>query len=55
MKSNIFRCGWCGRPTDNKGNQLDLISFDRVVRIIETYGDYRTIKRNGSCCPNGNY
>jgi len=51
MNSNIYRCGWCGNPTDKDGGPLDNESRERVCKIIEKYGDHRTKMTNGYCCP----
>lgn len=53
MNSKIYRCGWCGHPTDKEGNCLQDESLSKAIRIIETYGDGHTDKVNGWCCPNG--
>lgn len=53
MNSNIYRCGWCGCPTKKDGDLLDNKSIKRVIKIVEEYGDWRTIKVNGFCCPFG--
>lgn len=50
MNSKIYRCGWCGSPTNESGIVLDTTLFKRVVELIKKYGDYRTHKRNGDCC-----
>jgi hypothetical protein len=56
MNSKIYRCGWCGYPTDKDGNTLHDEPFEKAKKIIDTYGDgEHTHLVNGSCCPNGNY
>jgi len=55
MNSNLYRCGWCGCPTEMNGKPLDSEVMPKAIKIIETFGDYRTVKVNGWCCPNGNY
>ncbi len=50
MRANIFRCGWCGSPSQRNGKPLEHIDREKVIRIIEKYGDYRTVKVNGWCC-----
>lgn len=50
MKSNIYRCGWCGLPVNEHGNFLSQDKYIKAVNILEKYGDYRTIKVNGECC-----
>jgi hypothetical protein len=54
MNGKLYRCGWCGMITDEDGEPLDGEPFEKARRIIETYGDHRTHKLNGNCCPNGN-
>jgi len=51
MNSKIYRCGWCGSPTEANGYELDGEPRGKAINIIETYGDYRTHQTNGSCCP----
>lgn len=50
MNSKIYRCGWCGCPTNENGNGLDATLQKRVISIIEKYGDGHTQKTNGYCC-----
>ena len=50
MNSKIYRCGWCGCPTNENGQNLHGETFKRVVNIIEKYGDGHTEKTNGDCC-----
>lgn len=50
MNSKIYRCGWCGCPTNENGQNLHVETFKRVVNIIEKYGDGHTEKTNGDCC-----
>lgn len=49
MNSKIYRCGWCGFPTDESGNYLYGNKAQKAFDIIEKYGDYRTHKTNGNC------
>jgi len=55
MDSTVYRCGWCGCPTDKDGEPLNPQgdAFKRAVRIIEETNDATTIKVDGQCCPNG--
>ena len=54
MNSKIYRCGWCGYPTDKDGNCLANEGFEKAKKIIDTYGDgEHTHLVNGECCPNG--
>lgn len=50
MNSKIYRCGWCGHPTNEKGQTLQGNDFKKAVNIIEKYGDGRTEKTHGDCC-----
>jgi hypothetical protein len=50
MNSKIYRCGWCGSITDYKGENLKGLQWEKVARMIDRYGDYRTHKVNGWCC-----
>lgn len=52
MNSKIYRCGWCGSITDKNGREVDSKTFQRVVDIIELYGDSHTEKTHGDCCRN---
>ena len=52
MNSKIYRCGWCGTPTDKNGKTLDENVFKRVVNIIEKYGDAHSVRTHGYCCGN---
>lgn len=51
MNSKIYRCGYCGLPTDWNGDPV--MPFDvyaRIVNLIEKYGDRHTHKTYGYCC-----
>ena len=51
MNSIIYRCGWCGTPTEKNGNPLRYdTGFEKAKRILETYGDSHTQKLSGWCC-----
>lgn len=51
MNSKIHRCGWCGHPTDKRGEPLSGDSFKKALRIIEQYGgDNHTHLEHGWCC-----
>lgn len=50
MYSKIHRCGWCGNPTTKDGIPLEDENRERVISILEKYGDYRTHKEYGECC-----
>lgn len=54
MNSKLYRCGWCGCPTDENGNNLKDENFKRAVNLIENYkADAHTHLVNGNCCPEG--
>ena len=50
MNSKLYRCGWCGCPTNDRGHNLHGIVFEKAVRIIKEYGDGHTHKTHGDCC-----
>lgn len=51
MNSKIYRCGWCGHPTNSKGEPLMGEAFKKALNIIETYGDnHHTHLEHGDCC-----
>ena len=51
MYSKLHRCGYCGHPTDAKGEPLQNDAFTKAVNIIETYGDGpHTQLEHGNCC-----
>ena len=56
MKSDpvVFRCGWCGCPTDEDGQPLKLNSreFREADKTITTHGDKFSQLLNGYCCGN---
>ena len=46
--SKLYRCGWCGAPTDEKGRCLTPEQANAMA------GDWNTAEQtNGDCCPNG--
>lgn len=51
----IYRCGWCGCPTNKDGENFAFESekFNETTRIIKEHGDAFTTLVNGQCCPNG--
>jgi len=54
MNSKIYRCGWCGSITDKNGltENITKETFKRTAKILDKYGDRKTHKVYGSCCPN---
>lgn len=44
----IFRCGWCGHPTDKHGNCIR-----EPAKYLEENQGAKEILVNGECCPNG--
>lgn len=55
MNSKIYRCGWCGTPTDTNGIVLNPEDFKRVVELINNYNTTpHEHLVNGECCLNGN-
>ena len=54
MNSKIFRCGWCGHPTNEEGDCLRGKSLKKVVKLINNYKtSSHEHLNNGECCPNG--
>ena len=52
MNAKIYRCGWCGFPTNENGQCLNDAALEKAKNIIETYGDgIHTHLNNGDCCP----
>ena len=46
--TKLYRCGWCGAPTDEKGHCLT----PEQANAME--GDWDAAEQtNGDCCPNG--
>lgn len=54
MNSKIYRCGYCGQPTDVIGYPLRDEAFKKCTNIIDTYGDSHTIQVHGYCCVHEN-
>ena len=52
MNSKIYRCGWCGCPTDKEGKVLLEEKLNRVMKILHEY--YPIINHveltQGDCC-----
>lgn len=54
MNSKLYRCGWCGHPTDKEGKRLRDDAFKKADRLIKTYDTKsHTEHLNGECCPQG--
>lgn len=55
MNSKLYRCGWCGYPTDEEGHPLKDENLKKATKIINNYelGIHQHLV-NGWCCPNGN-
>ena len=47
-KPPLFRCGWCGAPTNSQGVNLEGQDFDDAVERIAK--DEEAIKTPGNCC-----
>jgi hypothetical protein len=46
--SKLYRCGWCGSPTDERGHCLTPEQANAMT------GDWDAAEQtNGDCCPNG--
>jgi len=50
MNSKLYRCGWCGSPTNKDGIILSEEMFQKAIRIIDNYSDVRTELTQGMCC-----
>lgn len=50
MNGNIYRCGWCGNIAGKSGESISIEQWKKAAQLLDTYGDYRTIKVNGDCC-----
>ena len=48
-RDNIYRCGYCGFPTDDKGQPLELDN-DEAQDYIKEHRDTLTVSTNGHCC-----
>ncbi len=50
----IYRCGWCGRPVQENGNELQGIidDYDANQYLLNNI-NAEEIQVNGYCCPNG--
>ena len=45
----IYRCGWCGLPTDKDGQPLEV----DPTEYLEKHKDAECKNTQGYCCPNG--
>lgn len=43
-----YRCGWCGRPTQEDGTPIPLIEVGLIADIDQEYKDAEKV--NGGCC-----
>ena len=50
MNSKIYRCGWCGTPTESNGKTLEGEILDRVYSVMKKYSEVHTEATHGSCC-----
>lgn len=54
MSMPIYRCGWCGFPTDHKGKKLPGVnSPEEADRYLKENENCEEILVNGDCCPDG--
>lgn len=54
MNSKIYRCGWCGYPTDKDGNCLRNDAFRKVSDMLLNYEtSMHETHVDGECCPYG--
>ena len=47
--TKVFRCGWCGNPTDSEGNCIT----EEVANAIAEADWENAEAVQGKCCPNG--
>ena len=47
--STIFRCGWCGHPTDKDGNCIR----ENPSEYLKEHEGAKEELINGECCPHG--
>lgn len=48
LVGRLYRCGWCGNPTDASGRVL---TYEQASAMT---GDWDTAEpTSGACCPNG--
>ncbi len=48
----IYRCGWCGLPTDKDGKLL-FNNYKEATKYLEKHKNAKFIHVNGECCPDG--
>ena len=49
LEKIIYRCGWCGLPTDKDGNVLEV----DPNKYLEEHKDCDAEQTHGCCCPDG--
>jgi hypothetical protein len=52
--SVLYRCGWCGHPTDKDGVPSHTDDPGAYVDAMEKSGA-KTERLNGACCPQGDW
>ena len=53
MILRLYRCGWCGYPTNAGGGPLPKVKCEQAMRIIDHWGHqtHRFVKKvHGICC-----
>lgn len=54
MNSKLYRCGWCGHPTNHNGVPLKDEQFKRVIIILSKQtAQNHTCLVHGECCLRG--
>jgi len=48
--NKLYRCGWCGLPTDSKGTNLSETEVGGIDKIEEGWKDAEHV--HGECCRN---
>ena len=50
IPNNLYRCGWCGLPTDKEGRVTSMFEVGRISDIDEVWKDAEHV--HGECCRN---
>jgi len=48
VMSKLYRCGWCGLPTDKEGRVTSMFEVGRISDIDEVWKDADHVR--GDCC-----
>jgi hypothetical protein len=50
VESPVYRCGWCGKIVDSKGEELPWDSWKYCTLVVEKFGDGVVSTVTGDCC-----